>query len=247
MADTLIEKGNPISGDLTAEVRACREVDQPLLVFGSPGVGKSDQIRASADEDDLVIDLRLNSLEAIDMRGLPIIKKDENKNPVAVEWVRPEFLPSEGGIVANGRLYKKGIVFLDELNTAQPSVQNPALQLVLDRKIGKHELPRSWYICAAANRAEDRAHTYPLSAALLDRFAIYDYSPDHHHWTKWAMMNAGSPRCDRFHLVLAVLAVVAPQGRIQCVGQSPVVVLCEQAAQGGSERDEPDSGVRGSG
>ena len=189
MSDTLIEKGNPISGDLTAEVRACRQVDQPLLVFGSPGVGKSDQICQAADEDDLVIDLRLNSLEAIDMRGLPIIKKDANKNPVAVEWVRPEFLPSEEGIVSEGKLYRKGIVFLDELNTAQPSVQNPALQLVLDRMIGKHVLPRSWYICAAANLAEDRAHTYPLSAALLDRFAIYDYSPDHHHWTKWAMQH----------------------------------------------------------
>ena len=76
MADTLIEKGNPISGDLMAEVRACRRVDQPMLVFGAPGVGKSDQIRGAADEDDLVIDLRLNSLEAIDMRGLPIIRKD---------------------------------------------------------------------------------------------------------------------------------------------------------------------------
>jgi hypothetical protein len=189
MADTLIEKGNPISGDLISEVRACREVDQPMLVFGSPGVGKSDQIRGAAEEDDLVIDLRLNSLEAIDMRGLPIIRKDENRNPLDVQWVRPEFLPGEGGIVANGRVYKKGIVFLDELNTAQPSVQNPALQLVLDRRIGKHELPRSWYICAAANRAEDRAHTFPLSAALLDRFAIYDYSPNHQHWTAWAMQN----------------------------------------------------------
>ena len=159
MSDTLIEKGNPISGDLTAEVRACRQVDQPLLVFGSPGVGKSDQICQAADEDDLVIDLRLNSLEAIDMRGLPIIKKDANKNPVAVEWVRPEFLPSEEGIVSEGKLYRKGIVFLDELNTAQPSVQNPALQLVLDRRIGKHVLPRSWYICAAASKDRESPKT----------------------------------------------------------------------------------------
>ena len=191
--DTLIEKGNPISGDLTAEIRACREVDLPMLIFGSPGVGKSQQVHQAAGEDDLLIDLRLNSLEAIDMRGLPIIKKDENKNPVAVEWFRPEFLTGEKGIVANGKRYTKGIVFLDELNTAQPSVQNPALQLVLDRKIGQHILPRSWYICAAANRAEDRAHTYPLSAALLDRFAIYDYSPDHHTWTKWAMQHDVHP------------------------------------------------------
>jgi len=193
MADTLIEKGNPISGDLSAEVRACREVDQPMLVFGAPGVGKSDQVRQAAEDGDYVIDLRLNSLEAIDLRGLPAIKKDENRNPSQVEWIRPEFLPSGEGLLVGDKVYRKGIVFLDELNTAQPSVQNPALQLVLDRRIGKHELPRSWYICAAANRAEDRAHTYPLSAALLDRFAIYDYTPSHQHWTGWAMKNGIHP------------------------------------------------------
>lgn len=210
MADALVEKGNPISGDLVAEIRACREVDQPMLIFGAPGVGKSDQVRSAGDEDDLIIDLRLNSLEAIDMRGLPIIKKDENKNPVAVEWVRPEFLPSEKGIVVNGRCYKKGILFLDELNTAQPSVQNPALQLVLDRRIGQHVLPRSWYICAAANRAEDRAHTFPLSAALLDRFNIYDYSPNHHHWTKWAMQNEVHPDVIGF-ISFSPSALLAPR------------------------------------
>lgn len=190
MADTLIEKGNPITGDLTAKVRYCRSIDLPMLVFGAPGVGKSQQICQASDEDDLVLDLRLNSLESIDMRGLPVIRKDENKNPVAVEWVRPEFLPGDAGIVANGRRYTKGILFLDEINTAQPSVQNPALQLVLDRRIGPHQLGKGWYICGAANRAEDRAHTVPMSAALLDRFAIYDYSPSHTHWTTWAI-NSG--------------------------------------------------------
>ena len=184
MADTLIEKGNPITGDLTAKVRYCRSIDMPIMIFGSPGVGKSQQVQQAADDDDVIIDLRLNSLESIDLRGLPVIKKDAvTKNPVAVEWVRPEFIPWEG----------KGILFLDELNTAQPSVQNPALQLVLDRKIGSHHLGKGWYIAAACNRAEDRAHTVPLSAALLDRFAIYDYSPDHHHWTKWAMTNGVHP------------------------------------------------------
>lgn len=193
MSDTLIEKGNPISGDLTAEVRACREVDVPIMVFGPPGIGKSEQICQAADEDDGIIDLRLNSLESIDLRGLPVIKKDANKNPVAVEWVRPEFLPGDEGIKLGDKVYHKGILFLDELNTAQPSVQNPALQLVLDRRIGPHQLGKGWYIAAACNRAEDRAHTVPMSAALLDRFAIYDYSPDHHTWTKWAMQNDVHP------------------------------------------------------
>jgi len=39
-----------------------------------------------------MIDLRLNSLDSIDLRGLPVIKKDKDRNPTQVEWVRPEFI-----------------------------------------------------------------------------------------------------------------------------------------------------------
>jgi hypothetical protein len=185
--------GNPITHGLTTEIRACREVDQPMMIFGVPGAGKSQQVHQSIDPDDLMIDLRLNSLESIDMRGLPVIHKDEEGNPHEVQWVRPEFLPRDEGVKVGKKVYRKGVIFLDEINTAPPSTQNPALQLVLDRRIGKHELSRDWYICAAGNRAEDRAHVYPLSSALLDRFAIYDYTPNFQDWTTWAMKNDVHP------------------------------------------------------
>lgn len=190
MADTIVEKGNPISGSLADKVRFCRSFNRPIMVFGPPGSGKSEQINQAREEDDLVIDCRLTSVESIDMRGLPIIKKNaETKNPESVVWVRPEFLPGDEGVVVEGRVYKKGILFLDEINTAQISVQAPALQLVLDRRIGPHRLGSGWYIAAAGNRAEDGCHVNPMSAALLDRFAIYDYTPSHQTWTEWAIKN----------------------------------------------------------
>jgi hypothetical protein len=100
--DTIIEKGNPITGSLADKVRFCRKFDRPIMVFGPPGAGKSQQIHQAKDEDDLVIDCRLTSLESIDMRGLPIIKKDvHTKNPEAVVWVRPEFLPGDEGVVVD--------------------------------------------------------------------------------------------------------------------------------------------------
>lgn len=189
MADKLIHTGNVITGSLVEKIRRCRAVPTakgqglPMFIFGSPGVGKSEQVFQALEEGEMLIDLRLNSLDSIDLRGLPVIKKDKDKNPTQVEWVRPEFIPADG----------KGILFLDEMNTAAPSVQNPALQLVLDRKIGSHKLGDGWYIVAAGNKADDKAHVYPLSAALRQRFAIYHYQPDHNTWTNWAVKNGIHP------------------------------------------------------
>lgn len=178
-SESVIQDRNLITGSLSNVIKRNRKDEQPVFIFGAPGIGKSEQIRGAAEENDIVIDLRLSMFDPVDMRGLPCIKRDEKGNSVRTEWVRPEFLPFDGS----------GIIFLDELNTAPPSVQNPALQLVLDRRIGSHEIGPNWYICAAGNRADDRAHVYPLSSALLQRFAVYDYIPDYNTWSEWAIKN----------------------------------------------------------
>ena len=199
MADKLINTGNVITGNLVSEIRRCRAVNTnkgnglPMLIYGSPGVGKSEQVHQALEDDELMIDLRLNSLDSIDLRGLPVIRKDADRNPTEVKWVRPEFIPGDEGVVVEGKRYTKGILFLDEINTAAPSVQNPALQLVLDRKVGSHTLGKGWYIIAAGNKADDKAHVYPLSSALRQRFAIYHYVPDHNTWANWAVKNDVHP------------------------------------------------------
>ena len=178
MSEALIER-NIITGSLTDVIRRNRADKQPVLIFGSPGVGKSEQIRAAVEAGETVIDLRLSMFDPVDMRGLPVIKRNEKGEPIRTEWVRPEFLPELGS----------GIIFLDEITCAPPAVQNPALQLTLDHRIGKHELPEDFYVCAAGNRADDRAHVYPISSALLQRFAVYDYMPDYNTWSEWAIKN----------------------------------------------------------
>lgn len=177
MSDSLLQDRNLITGSLVDVIRRNRKDRQPIFIFGSPGTGKSDQVKQSCEPDDTIIDLRLNTLDSIDLRGFPCIKRDEDGNPVKVEWVRPEFIPWHG----------KGIIFFDELNTAPPIVQNPALQIILDHRIGSHEIGPDWYMLAAGNRADDRAHVYPLSSALLQRFAVYDYVPDYNTWSEWAI------------------------------------------------------------
>lgn len=191
MSEGLIKTANVITGNLVDKIRRCRSVHTnkghglPMFIFGSPGVGKSEQVYQACDFEagDLFIDLRLNTLDSIDLRGMPVVQRDSSGKATSTEWIRPEFIPWEG----------RGILFLDEMNTAPPSVQNPALQLVLDRKVGNHHLGKDWYIVAAGNKADDKAHVHPLSSALRQRFAIYHYEPDKDTWMNWAVKNDVHP------------------------------------------------------
>lgn len=158
--------------DLVATIRANRSTGVPTLVFGAPGVGKSQQVRQAADGDP-VVDIRLSMLDPVDLRGLPTVHDGW------VRWARPEFLPTEG----------KGILLFDELNTAPVAVQNAALQLILDRRCGPHVLGDGWYIVACGNRATHRAHVNPISAPLRNRFAVVNYEPSVPRWTRWALAN----------------------------------------------------------
>lgn len=130
-------------------------VKTALMMWGAPGIGKSSIVNFVAKENDMeVIDLRLSQLAPTDIRGLPYV--DES----VAHFAPPSFLPREG----------KGILFLDEINLAPPSVMNIAMQLVLDRRVGDYVVPDGWYIMAAGNRVEDRAAVSQMPAPLTNRF-----------------------------------------------------------------------------
>lgn len=168
MSKTQTQTGS-MTNDLAETIRRHRVTGVPTLVFGPPGVGKSQQVHQAADGDP-VIDIRLSMLDPVDLRGLPIVRDDR------VHWARPDFLPEDG----------KGILLFDELNTAPIAVQNAALQIILDRRCGPHKLGDGWYIVACGNRASHRAHVNPMSAPLRNRFAIVEYEPTVERWSRWA-------------------------------------------------------------
>lgn len=133
------------------------------MLWGPPGVGKSSIVAQTAQRYGIgFIDVRLSQLAPTDLRGLPVPENGISK------WYPPEFLPTEG----------QGILFLDELNMAPPTMQGMAQQLILDRKVGSYTLPDGWLVWAAGNRKEDRAAVFDMPAPLANRFIHLEVAPD---------------------------------------------------------------------
>lgn len=86
-------------------------------------MGKSQIIAQIAARHDVpLIDIRLSQMEPSDLRGIPF------RNEELVEWAIPAMLPDQQ------RHGSEGILFLDEITSAPPSVSAAAYQLILDRR-----------------------------------------------------------------------------------------------------------------
>jgi len=159
----------------------------PVMLWGPPGVGKSDMIRQTGERHGApVIDIRLSQMEPSDLRGIPF------RNGDFVEWAAPAILPD---VRRHGA---QGILFLDEITSAPPSVSAAAYQLILDRRLGEYEVPAGWAIFAAGNRQGDRGVTYTMPAPLANRFSHFDVDTHLDDWVAWAYQHGIDERVIAF-------------------------------------------------
>jgi hypothetical protein len=150
----------------------------PVMLWGPPGVGKSQIIAQVACRHAVtMIDIRLSQMEPSDLRGIPF--RVDNR----VEWAVPAMLPD---VERHG---PEGVLFLDEITSAPPSVSAAAYQLILDRRLGAYVVPDGWAIFAAGNRQGDRGVTYTMPAPLANRFSHFEIEANLDDWVSWAYEN----------------------------------------------------------
>ena len=155
---------------------------RPIFLWGPPGIGKSDIVhQIGADLNAHVIDVRLSLWEPTDIKGIPYFDSNDSK----MVWAPPVELPDASFAAKHESI----ILFLDEMNSAAPSVQAAAYQLILNRKVGTYTLPDNVFIVAAGNREADKGVTYRMPAPLANRFIHLEMRVDFDDWFDWATYN----------------------------------------------------------
>ena len=155
-----------------------------VMLWGPPGVGKSQGVREIARlierETDLrvnITDVRLLLFNPVDLRGIPTA----NAERTLAVWLKPQiFQMDESENVVN-------ILFLDEISSAPPSVQSAAYQITLDRMVGEHKLPENCIVIAAGNRVTDKSVAYNMPKALANRLCHFEVKGDADAWHDWAV------------------------------------------------------------
>lgn len=162
-----------------------------VMLWGPPGVGKSQAIRQIAEKLETrtgkrvaVTDVRLLLFNPIDLRGIPTANADKT---LAV-WLKPKiFQMDESSKVIN-------ILFLDEISAAPPAVQAAAYQITLDRVIGEHKLPENCIVIAAGNRTTDKSVAYKMPRALANRLMHIEIESSLESWRSWAVSHGVNER-----------------------------------------------------
>lgn len=159
----------------------CARKRKSLLVYGGPGLGKSQKIQQLADkmfgkrtegEDPNVVDFRLADKEPSDVAGhqIPTLVDGKMRTVYAI----PDFWPTDPEW--------EGFIFMDELLNAEPYLQNVAFQIMLDRRIGKYEFPKGARMVAAGNRDTDGGATHAIVPALANRMLLVELYYDAPIW-----------------------------------------------------------------
>jgi len=157
-----------------------------VMLWGPPGVGKSQGVRQIAREIERetkkkvrVTDVRLLLFNPIDLRGIPTANADKT---LAI-WLKPQiFQMDDSDDTVN-------ILFLDEISAAPQSVQAAAYQITLDRVVGEHKLPDNCIVIAAGNRVTDKSVSFKMPKALANRLLHIEIEGSFSSWLNWAVRN----------------------------------------------------------
>jgi hypothetical protein len=187
---------------------ACAKAKYPVLVTGSPGIGKTDIVKQVAAYLSCSLQISHAVVDSpIDWKGQPYAWLVDDPScdsmsdpgvgtPVAngaasAPQKRPQY--PKAAFIPYGDLenliHAKSLMihFADDLGQASDMVKAAYMQVQLGRRINGHKISDHVVFFAATNRKQDAAGVTRFLEPLKDRYhTIVELQTDFQQWVKWA-------------------------------------------------------------
>ena len=186
--------------DTLKSVELVLATEEVPLIVGESGIGKTALANKLAKENNwslVVIDGNL--LKEGEIGGLPTVEsyitEDNNGNKIEKKttiYAVHNKLREIDEEVEKGNTV---LLFIDEINRCEHTVQQELMNLILNREINGYKLPKQVKIIAAMNPSSKYGSDFDyqvvdMDAAQENRFVWLNMEPDHNVWIRWAI-NAG--------------------------------------------------------
>ena len=156
---------------LPACLDACIAARHPALVFGEPGIGKSEGWEQSAARNGMrPVFVHLNQLTPGDVHGHRFPDIDTR---TTVQF-HPAFFPGPGD--------PPTLLIFDEVLSSPELTRKPAFELLLNNRLGSYVLDPKHAMGAATNTGDDGVQVFQLDRASADRFCAILLMPELDQW-----------------------------------------------------------------
>lgn len=205
------EKDKVNHKELEILIKRGYEVKQPLFIWGSTGIGKSESVRKvfkeiakgnnrkfaewtdfSEKEKEEFLNGNDKLKEYLILVDERIALKDSTDNK-GIPRLNADYLKWIKTLIMNLATKEDAMIvfFKDEMNLAPPMVQAAEYQIILDRALDDLSFAENVYVLAAGNTASDQACIFEMSAPLKNRFIHATLrTPSAEEWIEdWAFNN----------------------------------------------------------
>ena len=168
------------------EIPAIRQ--RPILLLGSPGIGKTQIMEQIAKECQIgLVAYTITHHTRQSAIGLPFISKHtfDGKEQAVTEYTMSEIVASIYEKIERTGL-KEGILFIDEINCVSETLTPAMLQFLQCKTFGNRAVPQGWIIVAAGNPPEYNRSVRPFDMVTLDRVRMIEVEADLDVWMNYA-------------------------------------------------------------
>ncbi|MDY2730181.1 ATP-binding protein [Clostridium sp. HCP1S3_B4] len=169
------------------------------LIVGESGIGKTALAKKLAEDENLnLVSIDGNLLKEGEIGGLPTIESYETLDESGKRIYKKSTVyavHTKLREIDNYILNNKGVLlFIDEINRCEHTVQQELMNLILNREINGYNLSKEVKIIAAMNPSGKYGEDFDyqvvdMDAAQENRFVWLRMESDSENWINWAIKN----------------------------------------------------------